>query len=105
MGDIVGGGVNFANSGDPTGVAIGFWGLVYRSVFIGSTQSQSIYADFRGPITPEVAAATGRRCVKNPPNLAQLGSDLCVLPETGQVFSYNVAAISQHFLHIYDGPM
>ena len=110
LGEILGGGVNFANSGDPTGISIGFWGLVYRSVFIGSTQQASLYADFRGPVTPESALVTGVKCTKlswGPPGTTNqsLGADMCVLPDAGLVVQYNLAGISQHYFHIYDGPM
>ncbi len=58
-------------------------------------------------MTPEAALATGLRCVRQqwPGGQVQVGADLCILPASGQVFSYNAAGISQHFLHIYDGPV
>lgn len=91
--DILGGGVNFVNSGDSSGVITGFWGLVYRSVFIGNSQLPAVgsnYADSRGPITPELFEQTGARCEKlnqvDPfGGLAtNLPPALCVVPSDGE---------------------
>jgi hypothetical protein len=92
-----------AITGDPTGVVPGFWGSIYRTVFFGYTQTQSVYADFRGPATPDNA----ERCVRGAFTINSRipGVDLCVLPEHGMVVSYNEEGISQHMLHLYDGPM
>jgi hypothetical protein len=103
LGEIIGGGINFANSGDSSGVVTGFFGLIYEGVFLGNTQNESPYADWRGPVYPGASLT----CLHTgfPTDLAQVTNALCLLPEFGTSFSYNSFGVSQHFLHIYDGPM
>ena len=79
MTDQLGGGLNFVNSGDPTGVAIGYWGSAYRCGFAGNTQNAvGGFASPLGPFNEE----TGLYCDSFSPT----PEGICTLSSEGFIF-------------------
>lgn len=90
--DVLFGGLNFVNAGDPSGVMIGYFGTCARCVFHGDTQNTnagngalapgaSEYAMPRGPVR---ANATTVLCDRTVGYI----NGACVIPSDGRVYNY-----------------
>ena len=95
--DVQTGGLNFVTGGGYTrsDVALGYWSLIRKSLFVGHTQpldGPNKYALPSGPFNP----SSNLKCDGN-------GNNLCASADNGAVFIESVFP-GQRLFNIYDGP-
>lgn len=92
--DVQNAGLTFVSGGDYTrsSLPIGYWGVVRKSVFIGTTQPNNPYADAAGPFN----AASKVKCV----NI----DNACINIDHSVAMQLINFATSQRLFNIYDGP-
>ena len=106
LSDVQNGGLTFVTGGDysRSSTAVGYWGLVRRSVFAGSTQRDNPFAYATGPRKAASGDADTGCAFGSAVNDQGLAVGLCVRKDQGIYFPLSNWATGQRLFNIYDGP-